>query len=275
MFSTQCEAEGFRRITYYPDRPDVMAPFGVRIESDLPVSPVERAQPTQAPGPGWAEWATFPGRNPPTFFALVAGELVARSDGFTTASGREVALNHLGREGDEGKMRYYALDAAQAGRCAAGRGGLTAANTISTSSTSSPSTNFNVRRDGEQGPQHLQQPEIRVSPRPKPRPTSIRTDRGHHRSRLFPQLDRQPHHLPRLVPALPEGGPSRSSATSSSPATCAATAVKRIETTCSPCACARQFREATRGPLAHPVRPDSYIGDQQLLYTATPRLRFI
>jgi aminopeptidase N len=37
MFCTQCEAEGFRRITYYPDRPDVMAPFRVRIESDLPV----------------------------------------------------------------------------------------------------------------------------------------------------------------------------------------------------------------------------------------------
>ncbi|MEM7723980.1 MAG: hypothetical protein AAF376_16645, partial [Pseudomonadota bacterium] len=38
MFCTQCEAEGFRRITFYPDRPDVMGPFTVRIESDLPVS---------------------------------------------------------------------------------------------------------------------------------------------------------------------------------------------------------------------------------------------
>ena len=37
MFCTQCEAEGFRKITYYPDRPDVMAPFEVRINSDLPV----------------------------------------------------------------------------------------------------------------------------------------------------------------------------------------------------------------------------------------------
>ncbi|EPX87179.1 Aminopeptidase N [Rubellimicrobium thermophilum DSM 16684] len=37
MYCTQCEAEGFRRITYYPDRPDVLAPFRVRIESDLPV----------------------------------------------------------------------------------------------------------------------------------------------------------------------------------------------------------------------------------------------
>jgi aminopeptidase N len=37
MFCTQCEAEGFRHITFYPDRPDVMAPFRVRIESDLPV----------------------------------------------------------------------------------------------------------------------------------------------------------------------------------------------------------------------------------------------
>jgi aminopeptidase N len=37
MYCTQCEAEGFRKITYYPDRPDVMARFKVRIESDLPV----------------------------------------------------------------------------------------------------------------------------------------------------------------------------------------------------------------------------------------------
>ncbi|MFN7598121.1 MAG: aminopeptidase N, partial [Cereibacter sp.] len=54
MFCTQCEAEGFRRITFYPDRPDVMAPFRVRIESDLPVL-LSNGNPV-AQGPGWAEW---------------------------------------------------------------------------------------------------------------------------------------------------------------------------------------------------------------------------
>ena len=39
MYCTQCEAEGFRKITFYPDRPDVMAPFRVRVEGDLPVIP--------------------------------------------------------------------------------------------------------------------------------------------------------------------------------------------------------------------------------------------
>ena len=59
MYCTQCEAEGFRKITYYPDRPDVMAPFTVRIESDLPVL-LSNGNPMGA-GDGWAEWsATWP-----------------------------------------------------------------------------------------------------------------------------------------------------------------------------------------------------------------------
>ena len=107
MFSTQCEAEGFRRITYYPDRPDVMAPFRVRIESDLPVL-LSNGNPAGS-GPGWAEWDD-PWPKPSYLFALVAGDLVARSDTFTTASGREVALNIWVREGDEDKCDY-ALDA--------------------------------------------------------------------------------------------------------------------------------------------------------------------
>ena len=54
MYCTQCEAEGFRKITYYPDRPDVMAPFRVRVESDLPVL-LSNGNPVES-GPGWAEW---------------------------------------------------------------------------------------------------------------------------------------------------------------------------------------------------------------------------
>jgi aminopeptidase N len=103
MYCTQCEAEGFRKITFYPDRPDVMAPFRVRVEGDLPVllsngNPVAR-------GEAWAEWDD-PWPKPAYLFALVAGDLVAHSATFTTASGREVALNIWVRAGDEDRCAY-------------------------------------------------------------------------------------------------------------------------------------------------------------------------
>jgi aminopeptidase N len=107
MFCTQCEAEGFRRITFYPDRPDVMAPFRVRIEADLPVL-LSNGNPVGS-GPGWAEWHD-PWPKPAYLFALVAGDLRAHSDRFTTASGRDVALNVWVRPGDEGRCAY-AMDA--------------------------------------------------------------------------------------------------------------------------------------------------------------------
>ena len=107
MFCTQCEAEGFRRITFYPDRPDVMAPFRVRIEADLPVL-LSNGNPV-ASGPGWAEWDD-PWPKPAYLFALVAGDLVATRDRFVTASGREVALAIWTRAGDENKTGF-ALDA--------------------------------------------------------------------------------------------------------------------------------------------------------------------
>jgi aminopeptidase N len=107
MFCTQCEAEGFRKITFYPDRPDVMAPFKVRIESDLPVL-LSNGNPTGS-GPGWAEWDD-PWPKPAYLFALVAGDLVAHRDSFTTASGRDVDLAIYVRPGDEDKCAY-AMDA--------------------------------------------------------------------------------------------------------------------------------------------------------------------
>ena len=107
MFCTQCEAEGFRRITWYPDRPDVMAPFTVRIESDEPVllSNGNRV----GGGPGWAEWHD-PWPKPAYLFALVAGDLRAHRDSFVTRSGRAVALAVWVRPGDEGRTAY-AMDA--------------------------------------------------------------------------------------------------------------------------------------------------------------------
>jgi aminopeptidase N len=103
MFCTQCEAEGFRKITFYPDRPDVMAPFKVRIESGLPVL-LSNGNPTGA-GKGWAEW-TDPWPKPAYLFALVAGNLVAVRDSFTTRSGRKVDLAIWVRKGDEDRCAY-------------------------------------------------------------------------------------------------------------------------------------------------------------------------
>lgn len=106
MYCTQCEAEGFRKITFYPDRPDVMARFRVRIESDLPVL-LSNGNPV-GQGAGWAEWDD-PWPKPAYLFALVAGDLVAHSGTFTTMSGRKVDLNIWVRPGDQDRCAY-ALD---------------------------------------------------------------------------------------------------------------------------------------------------------------------
>ena len=107
LYCTQCEAEGFRRITYYPDRPDVMAPFRVRIEADLPV--LLSNGNLVGSGPGWAEWDD-PWPKPAYLFALVAGDLRAHEGRFVTRSGREVALAVWVRPGDEGRCGW-AMDA--------------------------------------------------------------------------------------------------------------------------------------------------------------------
>ena len=103
LYCTQCEAEGFRHITYYPDRPDVMAVFTVRIESDMPVL-LSNGNPVGA-GPGWAEWAD-PWPKPCYLFAVVAGDLLAHSAPFSTVSGKPVDLNIWVRRGDEDKCAY-------------------------------------------------------------------------------------------------------------------------------------------------------------------------
>ena len=103
MYCTQCEAEGFRKITYYPDRPDVMSRFRVRIECDAPVL-LSNGNPV-AQGPGWAEWDD-PWPKPSYLFALVAGDLRAHSARFITASGRKVDLNIWVRPGDENRCDY-------------------------------------------------------------------------------------------------------------------------------------------------------------------------
>ena len=97
MYCTQCEAEGFRKITYYPDRPDVMARFTTRIEADKAAYPVllSNGNPEQsgdlANGRHYVIWED-PFKKPCYLFALVAGDLQQKQDEFVTASGRKVAL---------------------------------------------------------------------------------------------------------------------------------------------------------------------------------------
>ena len=96
MFCTQCEAEGFRKITYYLDRPDVMSKFTTlsAAQHDYPVllsngNPIASGQ--EEGGRHWATWED-PFMKPAYLFALVAGDLWCVEDSFTTMSKREVAL---------------------------------------------------------------------------------------------------------------------------------------------------------------------------------------
>ncbi|MDQ7069516.1 MAG: aminopeptidase N [Rhodobacterales bacterium] len=103
MYCTQCEAEGFRKITYYPDRPDVMSVFSVRIEGDEAVL-LSNGNPGNT-GAGFAEWHD-PWPKPAYLFALVAGDLRAHSDTFTTMSGKDIALNIYVRPDDIDKCEF-------------------------------------------------------------------------------------------------------------------------------------------------------------------------
>jgi aminopeptidase N len=113
-FCTQCEAEGFRRVTYYPDRPDILAKFKVTLvadEEDYPVllsngNCVDRG--TLAGNKHFTVWED-PYPKPCYLFALVAGDLGNISDTFTTASHMEVALNIYVEHGKESKA-VYAMD---------------------------------------------------------------------------------------------------------------------------------------------------------------------
>jgi aminopeptidase N len=110
-FCTQCEPEGFRRITYFIDRPDVMARYTTTIVSDKKHCPVllSNGNPAGAGDAGkgrrWAKWVD-PHPKPSYLFALVAGDLVAIRDRFTTRSGREVQLAIWVRRGDEDKCGH-------------------------------------------------------------------------------------------------------------------------------------------------------------------------
>ncbi len=111
-FCTQCEAEGFRTITYFPDRPDVLSRYSVRIEADRPFTHLLSNGNLMGGGAVgdrfFAEWEDpFP--KPCYLFALVAGHLDVLADKFITMSGREVALRVFVDPGQASRAAY-ALD---------------------------------------------------------------------------------------------------------------------------------------------------------------------
>jgi aminopeptidase N len=110
-FCTQCEAEGFRRITYFPDRPDVMATYKVTINANKESCPVLLSNGNLIDsgdldgGRHFAVWEDpFP--KPSYLFALVAGDLACVEDSFTTMSGRDVALRIFVEHGNEDRCDY-------------------------------------------------------------------------------------------------------------------------------------------------------------------------
>jgi aminopeptidase N len=115
VYCTQCEAEGFRRITYFLDRPDILSVYTVRMEAPKSEAPLllsngNRAEAGDLPdGRHYAVWHDpFP--KPSYLFALVAGDLGVVKDTFVTASGRKVDLGIHVEHGKE-RLAAYAMDA--------------------------------------------------------------------------------------------------------------------------------------------------------------------
>jgi aminopeptidase N len=107
-YFTQCEAQGFRRITYFPDRPDVMSRYTTTIVGPCPVM-LSNGNPGPVTDLGdgrrsvtWVD----PHPKPCYLFALVAGDLVAVNDSFVTRSGRDVKLGIYVRRGDEDRCGH-------------------------------------------------------------------------------------------------------------------------------------------------------------------------
>lgn len=114
LFCTQCEAEGFRRITYFLDRPDVLAKYTTRITADKKRYPILLSngnlieQGETDNDRHWAVWQD-PFKKPSYLFALVAGDLACVRDSFVTASGRVIDLRIYIEPGNEDKC-FYAMD---------------------------------------------------------------------------------------------------------------------------------------------------------------------
>jgi aminopeptidase N len=111
LFCTQCEAEGFRRITFFPDRPDVLTTFTTKIYANKTKYPVLLSNGNlidsgdEADGRHWVIWQD-PFKKPSYLFALVAGNLVSISDEFVTCSGKKVDLKIYVEPRNEDKCEH-------------------------------------------------------------------------------------------------------------------------------------------------------------------------
>jgi len=110
-FCTQCEAQGFRRITYFPDRPDVLSTYTVRVAADKAQYPTLLANGNKIDSGDLEDGRHFtvwedPFPKPSYLFALVAGEFDRITDSFTTMSGRDIKLDIFVDPGDAGRADY-------------------------------------------------------------------------------------------------------------------------------------------------------------------------
>ncbi|NCU10767.1 MAG: aminopeptidase N, partial [Sphingomonadaceae bacterium] len=117
VLATQCEAEGFRRITYFPDRPDVLTVYTVRLEAEREQFPTLLSNGEQS-GAGsegsrhWAEWKDTYAK-PSYIFAMMAGRFDALREQFVTASGRKVDIAILAEPGEATRCQF-AMDSLKA-----------------------------------------------------------------------------------------------------------------------------------------------------------------
>ena len=111
LFCTQCEAEGFRRITYFPDRPDVLSIYTTRISADKKRYPILLSNGNKIESGDLSDGRHFvtwhdPFKKPCYLFALVAGKLLSVNDEFITCTGRAISLSIFVEPGNEDKCAH-------------------------------------------------------------------------------------------------------------------------------------------------------------------------
>ena len=113
MYCTQCEAQGFRHITFFPDRPDVLSRFRTTVRADKKRYPLllSNGNPVEQGEEGDRHWVTWedPFPKPCYLFALVAGDLACLEDSYTTGSGRQVSLRLYAEHRDLDKLDHAML----------------------------------------------------------------------------------------------------------------------------------------------------------------------
>jgi aminopeptidase N len=204
-FFSLCEAEGFRRITPFLDRPDVMARYTVTLHADRERYPVLLAngnliaQGEEADGRHWATWQDpFP--KPSYLFAVVAARLDRSSDSFVTRSGRKVLLQFFVEPGklDQGAFALEALKKAMKWD-------------EDTYGLEVDLDQYNVVAVGDFNAGAMENKGLNVfnTKLVLARPLRLQFHRPDRRARVFPQLDRKPGHMPRLVSAVAQGRADR------------------------------------------------------------------